>query len=134
MRLVAFASPGNDVTPCAECSKYFRELTLFGVGLTELALCPTCLIAARRLFRVKRRVLNPRLVLALQALGSRETIVDEDTLRGRIGRYSTNTLKSMCARGFAARIEETKGVVAYQLLERGETMLVGRAIEPPVES
>lgn len=91
--------------PCSECNKCFRDLTVLAIGTAvEVRLCRVDLERLTAFFifrRPRRRPLNPRLRDALEFLQEARDAVPELALRAHIGRYATNTLESLRARGFA---------------------------------
>lgn len=75
-------------------------------------LCTICTNKLRSLIRRRRRALNPRIRLAIHALEhSPALMLKEEELRRAVGRYATNTIKSLVARGFASRSHDGETIV-----------------------
>lgn len=129
MRIHANTFP--DKARCSECADWFHELTILGFGqLVEAWLCSNCLKRFRSMLRRRRRPVNPRVLQLLGVLAeSRDQAATETTLRQRLGRYSTNTVKSLCARGFAALRDGIAGETTYQLTTAGARALASGELE-----
>lgn len=107
---------------CSECGALFDRAVLLSIGQwIEALLCRDCVTTLRDMIRRRRRPLKPRLRLALELLALNQAVgATEEELRAHVGRYSTNTLESLFARGFVTRSDAAG---QYNITELG-----GRAL------
>lgn len=132
MKLTVIQSENGTRIRCMECRCVFTKVTILQVGAiggvmpgVEVPLCPHCLGVLRAVVRRRLRTLNPRVRLALELIQA-EGVAYDTELRAKIGTYSTNTLKSLCTRGFATVEEVGPETLAYRITDRGKAALAIR--------